>query len=140
MNKQFTITRLILAVASMALEQAAIWAVWYWLLPALGIQLHVGVVIGVMVGWGVIGTFIFIFTTSILKKQQTIGQTSMIGAAGKAVGSLTPEGMVKIRGELWGAISEGGNIAAGEGIIVTGEKGLKLMVRKHGVKMGIIVQ
>jgi membrane-bound ClpP family serine protease len=130
MNKRFTLTRLVLAVISMALEQVAIWAVWQWLLPYFNINLHIGVLIGVMAGWGIIGTCIFIFTTSVLKKQKVIGQTSMVGTTGKAAGKLSPEGMVKIRGELWGAIAEEGEIIAGEGIVVTGEKGLKLLVRK----------
>jgi membrane-bound ClpP family serine protease len=130
MNKRFTLTRLILAIISMALEQVAVFAVWRWLLPAFGIQLHVGIVIGVMVGWFVFGTWLFIFTTSVLKKKQHIGQTSMVGATGQAVGNLSPDGMVKIRGELWRAISEEGDILPDEDIIVTGEKGLKLLVRK----------
>ncbi len=57
MNKQFTLTRLILAIISMALEQLAIFAVWYWLLPAFSVNLHVGIVIGVMVGWLLFGTW-----------------------------------------------------------------------------------
>lgn len=130
MNKKFTLTRLILAIVSMALEQAAIWAVWQWLLPEFDIYLPVGVLIGVMVGWGVIGTWLFIFTTYALKKQQPVGAPSMVGTTGRAMGKLLPEGMVKIRGELWSAIAEDGEIANSEEIIVTGEKGLKLLVRK----------
>jgi membrane-bound ClpP family serine protease len=130
MDKRFTQTRLVLAIISMALEQTAIFAVWYWLLPAFGIHLHVGVVIGVMVGWGIFGTWLFIFTTGILKKKQQIGQTSMVGAKGEAAGKLSPEGMVRIQGELWSAISEEGDILPEEEIIVTGEEGLKLLVRK----------
>jgi membrane-bound ClpP family serine protease len=131
MNKKLTQTRLILAIVSMALEQVAIWAVWRWVLPEFGVDLNVGVLIGIMAAWGIIGTCIFIFTTRALKKQPTAGLPSMVGTVGKAAGNLTPEGMVKIHGELWGAVSEEGNIAAGEGIIVTGENGLKLLVRKN---------
>ncbi len=131
MTKSFTLTRLILAIISMALEQLAVFAVCRWLLPAFGVNLHVGVVIGVMVGWGLFGTWLFIFTTGILKKKQQIGQTSMVGAEGEAAGKLSPEGMVKIRGELWGAVSEEGDILPDEDVIVTGEKGLKLLVRKN---------
>ncbi len=131
MNKKLTHTRLVLAIISTALEEVAIWAVWRWLLPEFGVDLHVGVLIGVMVGWGIIGTLLFIFTTRALKKQATAGLPSMVGTVGRAVGNLAPGGMVKIRGELWGAVSEEGNIASGEGIIVTGENGLKLLVRKN---------
>ncbi len=130
MNIKLTQTRLILAIISTALEEVAIWAVWRWLLPEFNVNLHVGVLISIMVGWGIISTCLFLFTTRTLKKQALVGLPSMVGAVGKAAGNLTPEGMVKIRGELWGAVSEEGNIAAGEGIIVTGENGLKLLVRK----------
>lgn len=130
MDKKFTTTRLILAIISMALEQVAVWAVWQWLLPYFGINLHVGILIGVMVGWGIIGTWIFIFTTSILKKEKPIGQTSMVGATGTAVGTLKPAGMVKIHGELWEAVAEEGEISPDEEIVVVGEKGLKLVVRQ----------
>jgi membrane-bound ClpP family serine protease len=130
MNKKLTLTRLVLAVISMALEQLAIWAVWQWLLPYFNINLPVGIIAGVMAVWGIIGTCIFIFTTSILKKEKPIGQTSMIGATGTAAGMLKPKGMVKIHGEIWGAVAEEGEINPDEDIVVVGEKGLKLIVRK----------
>jgi len=130
MNKSFTLTRLILAIVSDALEEFAIYVVWRWLLPTFDINLHVGILIGVMVGWFVFSAWLFIFTTGVLKKKPHIGQTSMIGAEGTTVGSLNPKGMVKIHNELWGAASEEGDILPDEDIIVTGEKGLKLLVRK----------
>ena len=101
------------------------------MLPEFDINLHVGVLIGVMVAWGIFGMWLFIFTSRALNKQVPAGLPSMVGTVGKADGALTPEGMVKIRGELWGAVSEEGNIAAGEGILVIGENGLKLLVRKR---------
>ena len=69
MNKSFTLTRLILAIISNALEEVAIYAVWRWLLPAFNVNLHVGILIGVMVGWGVFSIWLFIFTTNVLKKK-----------------------------------------------------------------------
>src|SRR4030042_550694 len=131
MFKRLTLARLVLAILSMALEQVAIWVICRWLLPEFDIQLHVGVLIGVMIAWGIFGTWLFIFTTYTLKKQATVGLPSMVGSTGKAAADLSPDGMVKIRGELWGALSEDGNISTGEGIIVTGENGLKLLVRKN---------
>jgi len=135
MNKKLTQTRLILAVISTALEEAAIWAVWRFLLPEFDINLHVGILIGVMIAWGVFSICTFLFTTRALRKQAMVGLPSMVGAKGKAAGNLNPEGMVKIRGELWSALSQDGNISAGEEIIVTGENGLKLLVRKSGANV-----
>ena len=130
MNKNLTRTRLILAVISTSLEEVAIWSIWRWLLPEFGILLPVWLLVVIMVAWAVFGTWLFIFTTIALKKQATAGLPSMVGTVGKASGNLAPGGMVKIRGELWGAVSEEGDIADGEGVIVTGENGLKLLVRK----------
>jgi membrane-bound ClpP family serine protease len=130
MNKNLTRTRLILAVISTSLEEVGLWAIWRWLLPEFGIMLPVWVLIVIMVAWGIFGTWLFIFTTIALKKQAPAGLPSMVGTVGEASGTLAPEGMVKIRGELWGAVSEEGDIADGEGVIVTGENGLKLLVRK----------
>ncbi len=130
MNKSLTRTRLILAIISTSIEEVGIWAIWRWLLPEFGILLPVWLLIVIMVAWAVFGTWLFIFTTWALKKQVPAGLPSMVGTVGKASGNLAPEGMVKIRGELWGAVSEEGDIADGESIIVTGENGLKLLVRK----------
>jgi len=130
MNKRLTSTRLVLAIISMALEQAAIWLIWRWVLPELGVKLPVAVLIGVMVGWAVIGTCLFIFTSRALKRQVPVGLPSMVGTKGKATTRLAPEGMVKIRGEIWSARSTGGDIGIGENIVVTGEERLKLLVRK----------
>jgi len=130
MNKRLTLARLVIAVISMAAEQAAIWVVWRYLLPEWDIRLDVWVVAVSMAVWFVLGTWLFIFTTRALKKQVTVGLPSMVGSSGKAAGRLAPEGMVKIRGEFWSARAEAGAIEDGEGIIVTGEDGLKLLVKK----------
>jgi len=130
MNKKLTSARLTLAIISMALEQAAIWLIWRWVLPEFGVKLPVAALIGIMVGWAVIGTFLFIFTSRALKRQVPAGLPSMVGTKGKATTNLAPEGMVKIRGELWSARSTEGDIHTGENIVVTGEERLELLVRK----------
>jgi len=132
MNKRLTLTRLILAIISMVLEQLAIWLIWRWLLPEFGVKLPVSVLIGIMAGWAVLGTLIFIFTTSVLKKQVPAGSLSMVGTVGKATTKLAPEGMVNVKGELWSARSVGGEINIDEDVEVIGEERLKLLVRKAG--------
>ena len=54
----------------------------------------------------------------------------MLGANGTVAGPLNPEGMVKIRGELWRAETEEGSLETGEEVVVVREKGLTLTVRK----------
>jgi len=130
MNKRFTIGRLSAAVISMAAEQVAIWSVWRWLLPELGVTLGVWVVLVVMAAWLISGVFLFIAGTHALIAKEYAGLSSMIGLAGKTVDRLAPDGMVKIKGELWNATTIEGSIEPGENITVTGEDGLTLRVRK----------
>jgi len=62
------------------------------------------------------------------KKAQT-GKEEMIGLVGEVVEPLVPEGLVKIRGELWKAESKyGDDIDAGEKVKVIRTEGLKLIV------------
>jgi membrane-bound ClpP family serine protease len=133
MDKRLTLARLAVAVISTLMEEVAIWVVWRWLLPDFGVKLPLTVLIAVMVAWAAFGTWLFIFTTNTLKKQAAVGLPSMVGAAGKVASRLAPEGLVRIRGELWGATSNEGNIEVGENIVVVSEEGLKLFVRRAGV-------
>ena|SRR3972149_2399951 len=132
MHSGLATARLVLAIVSTSLEEAAIWVIWRWLLPEFGVNLPVAVLVGVMVAWAVFGTWLFILTTRALRKQAPAGLPSMVGMAGRAAGRLSPEGLVRIRGELWGAVSEQGDIEAGEEVVVVSERGLKLLVRKAG--------
>ena len=129
-----TTARLILAIVSTSLEEVAIVAIWRWLLPEFGIYLPFSVLIGVMVAWAVFAVALFVFTTRTLKKQTVVGLPTMIGSRGKVASSLAPEGLVRIRGELWGATSAEGNVDKDEEVEVVGEDGLKLVVRKAGRK------
>lgn len=129
-----TIARLILAIISTLLEEAAIFAIWRWLLPEFGIELSFSALIGVMVAWALFGVALFVFTTRTLKRQTVVGLPTMIRSRGKVASSLAPQGLVRIRGELWGATSAEGNVDTGEEVEVVGEDGLKLVVRKVGRK------
>ncbi len=132
-----TTARLILAIVSTALEEVAIVVIWRWLLPELEIELPPAVLIVVMAAWALFAVALFIFTTRTLKRQIVVGLPTMIRSKGKVASALTPEGLVRIKGELWGATSAEGNIAAGEQIEVVEEDGLKLVVRKIGTKKSI---
>jgi membrane-bound ClpP family serine protease len=130
MDKGFNAIRLTIAIVSTALQEIAIWAIWRRLLPDFGIFWPLAPMIAIMAVWAALDTWLFIFTTRSLRKGSQAGQTSMLGTKGIVSSPLRPEGLVKIRGELWRAVAEEGNIAAGEQVEVVGEKGLKLTVRR----------
>ena len=129
-----TTARLILAIVSTALEEVAIWVVWRWWLPQLEINIPFYILIVVMVGWLVWSAGFFVFVTKTLRRQKIIGLPTMVGSKGKVTNTLTPEGMVTIRSELWQAESVEGDMYKGEEVMVVGEDGLKLVVRRYGVE------
>lgn len=126
-----TTARLILAIITTSVEETAIVIIWRWLLPELGINLPFPVLIGVMVAWAVFSVSLFIFTTRVIKKQTVVGLPTMVGSKGKVASRIAPEGLVRIKNELWTAKAIEGNIDKGEEVDVVGEDGLKLMVRKR---------
>jgi len=125
--------RLVIAVVSTFFEELALVAVWRWLLPEFDISVPLSALIVVMVAWGIFSVTLFIFTTRTLRRQAMVGLPTMIGSKGRVVSPLRPEGQVRIKGELWGATSLGGDaIPANEEVVVVGEDGLKLIVRPGG--------
>ena len=123
------VARLILAIVSTVLEEIALVVIWRWGLPQIGISLPPSTLIAVMVAWAAYATATFWVVTRTLKRKAVVGLPAMIGGRGKVVNPLAPDGQVIIKGELWMAKSASGNIDIGEGIIVVGQDGLKLIVR-----------
>ena len=64
-----------------------------------------------------------------LKKPVT-GVEGMIGITGVSVETLNPNGMVRVKGELWNAESIDGMIGREEKIMVETVNGLELLVKK----------
>lgn len=131
-HRRLTRYRLVLAVISTAAEETAIWTVWRWVLPEFGIEWPLVGLIVVMSVWMAFSIWLFTFTTWTLKRQKPAGPPSMVDMRGKAASALNPDGQVKIKGEIWSATATGGSIRAGENIVVVGEDGLRLFVKKAG--------
>jgi membrane-bound serine protease (ClpP class) len=126
--------RLILAIFSTLLEEAALVVIMLWGLPQLGGEMPLGGLIAVMVVWGVIAVFIYRMGSRALKRKPVVGMPTMVGGRGKVVSPLTPEGLIRVKGELWEAKSAGDKIDNGEEVTVVGQDGLKLIVRKGRVE------
>jgi membrane-bound serine protease (ClpP class) len=56
------------------------------------------------------------------------GAEALVGAEGVAASDCRPDGSVRVRGELWGAVCPEG-VSAGEPIVVESVSGLTLRVR-----------
>ena len=63
------------------------------------------------------------------RNRPAIGHESLPGTEGVATTDCRPEGQVRVRGELWRAVSAD-DVSAGETIVVEGISGLTLHVRR----------
>jgi membrane-bound serine protease (ClpP class) len=59
------------------------------------------------------------------------GNNLLLGSEGEAVNEIDPEGMVKVNGEMWNAISLSGKINPGDNIVVKEIKNLTLYVEQE---------
>jgi len=123
--------RLIIAIVSTSLEEAALAAGVLWGLPRLGIHIPLWVLIIVMLAWGTYTVVTYRMGSRALRRKPVHGLTAMLGSKGKVVSPLVPDGMVRIKGELWKAKSASGRMDVGEEVTVVRQDGLKLIVRKR---------
>jgi len=130
MNKNMK-GRLIIAIVSTTLEEAALAAGVLWGLPRLGIHIPLWVLIIVMLAWGAYTVTTYRMGSRALRKKPIAGLLDMVGSEGKVVSPLVPEGLVRIKGELWMAKSASGRMDTGVEVTVVGQNGLKLIVRKR---------
>ena len=122
--------RLVFAIVSTIAEEAAIAALFLLGLPWLGVRIPAWSLAIIMVVWAGYSIATYRMGSQALQKSHVIGLESMVGSRGEAVSPLAPEGMVKIKGELWKARSQTGNIEAGKEVVVVSQDGLKLVVRE----------
>lgn len=128
--------RLIWAIITNILEEAAIVAIALWGLPRLGVHLPLWSLILLMLAWLGFSTFTYRKGTYALMLKPVGGLTSMIGSRGRVVNTLTPAGTVRVRSELWNARSASGRVEVGEEVEVVGQDGLKLVVKRLEQKIG----
>ena len=122
--------RLILAIFSTLLEEAAIVVVVRFGLPQLGINIHLAVLIALMAVWLAWSVIIYRIGSRALKRKPLDILPDMVGCKGKVVSPLIPEGLVKIKNELWVAKSARRGVNLGEKVVVVEQDRLKLVVRK----------
>ncbi|MFC2012059.1 NfeD family protein [Chloroflexota bacterium] len=125
--------RLIFAIVSTTLEEVAIVVVARWGLPRININIPVWGLVLIMVAWAAYAVFTFRIGSRALVRRRVNGLTDMIGSMGKVVSTLNPEGLVKIKGELWVAKSTTGEMQPGDEVTVVGQERLKLTVQENDI-------
>lgn len=123
-------TLLIWKILTSTFEQAVLVAAVLWVLPLMDVNLPVWVLIPASIILQAYNVFSYRKTIKALRTQPILGMTNMVGTRGETVSTLTPDGLVKIRGELWAATADNGNIVNGRDVTVVAQSGLKLVVRE----------
>ena len=119
------------AILRILIEEALLAMLLLWLLPQLGIRLPMGLVIGILIALAAWSTLVYKAVRQIVPRELPGPAEAMLNRRGIAVTKLAPKGAVRIRGEIWGAVSSNGDITPGDEISVSGIDGLRLTVRKE---------
>jgi len=122
-------TRLIFTIVSTILEEAAIVVIVRWGLPSIGVDIPWPGLIALMLAWLGWSVFTYRIGSRALRQKPLVRLPAMVGSKGTAVSPLTPDGLVKIQGELWVAKSAAGTIETGQEVVVVAQDRLKLVVR-----------
>ena len=122
--------RLIMAIISTTLEETAIVVIVLWGLPRIGVTIPLWGMIPLMIAWGSYSIFSYQKGSHALRSKPVVGLPDMVGGKGVVVSPLVPDGLVKIRGELWVAQSAGGEVKQGREVIVVAQDRLRLVVRE----------
>ena len=120
--------RLVMAIISTLLEETAIVVIVLWGLPKIDVHIPLPGLIALMVAWGAYSVMTYRMGSRALRRKPVI-RLPMVGYKGKVVSPLAPEGLVKIKGELWAATSASGEMEPGVEVIVVAQDSLKLVVR-----------
>lgn len=123
--------RLIWAIISNIIEEAALLAIMLVGLPELDMELPLWLVILIMALWLVMSIFIYRIGSRALGKKKLVGLDDMVDTRGVAAGVIDPDGQVNIKGELWTARSVSGRIEDGEEIVVVRRNRMRLTVESN---------
>ena len=111
-----------------------------WIIASVGgwwvhrwLDVPLWVVSGVLVVWVIKDYALFPFLRSAYELDHRLPIERLIGERGKATDQLSPDGWVRVRGELWRAKSEtAATIAPGVPVEVKGIEGTMLLVGPIG--------
>lgn len=123
-------------------EEAVLVAVVLWVLPSFGINIPLWLLVAFTVAWGVWSYLMFRLGLTVIGKVPVVGAEALIGVRCRTTAPLSPDGYVRVGGELWLAHSMAGNVGEGSEVVIVDVKGLTLLVTPllgaalEGVKVG----
>jgi membrane-bound ClpP family serine protease len=110
------------------LEEAALLALCFWILPHFNIEIPIWLIILLMAVLAIYNTITSVLVARIFEKRSVLGLEALISSKCQAVTDLDPDGYVKVGTELWRACSVSGSIKNGNEVKIEKVQGLVLMV------------
>lgn len=89
-----------------------------------------GVILGVVVGLAIFVAYAVKAVIKAHRRKAVTGMEGIIGDTGTVVAALEPTGEIMLQGERWSATSKEGPIEEGAEVVVVGQKGLRLFVKR----------
>ena len=122
--------RLIIAIVSNVLEVCAIVLLGVYVLPRWGIGIPPWGLAIIVTGWVAVSVLVYRSGSRALGRKAMAGLPDLTGVKGVVVKDIAPEGVVRIRGELWRATSCE-PLSTGQEVVVVSQKGM--LVEVHGL-------
>jgi membrane-bound ClpP family serine protease len=116
--------RIVIAVITSLVDEIMLFILVLWVLPALGINVPLWLVIPLAVIFLASGTW----TLLVVRKKPNLGFENQIGARGVAITDIEKKGLVKIGRENWTARTGGPKLERGSKIVVVEQNALILTV------------
>jgi membrane-bound ClpP family serine protease len=109
---------------------AVVTAVWLLVMAATGHAVPAlwGLLTADLVLLVIVGTLALLARAALRRPGAPVADPSLAGVMGTAVSVLAPEGVVRVRGENWTAVSVNGSVAVGDPVQVLGVHGVRLEV------------
>jgi len=120
----------IYSIISTLIEELAIAALVLFVLPLFNINIPLCGLIIMLVGFAAYSYVMYLVGHPTISYKEVSAPDSIVGSTGIVKNELNPEGFIKIRGELWKAVTGGERLEKGSRVIVTRVDGLKLYVKK----------
>jgi membrane protein implicated in regulation of membrane protease activity len=121
------------SIISTAVEEVAIAALILWILPIFGIVLPAWALWLALVVFAIYSYIMYRIGHPTISYKRVNAPESIAGSTGVVEKELTPDGFVRVRGELWKARSQDGNLAKDQEVTVSGIDGLQLTVNKKPI-------
>jgi len=118
----------LIVLASLS-DDAAVALLILFVLWVLKIPISTSIIIFLVLFFAVFALAMHRLIIPALHRKVATGSEGMIGLEGKVVEPLTPDGLVRVKGEYWRARSVGEDVGAGEGVEIVGIDGLTLRVK-----------